>query len=161
MSGYINWLLKEGEDASKEEIRWSLQKHEDRETPEQEAQESEKEQDIEDRAGIHEKKGFWVGFEKRANEEESEVWPTKRKLGVGLGLAGVGLAGYGLYKQKKRVGALEEKSKSILKEIDAALARNGKKLRRASKAMGRESSKYEQLANQLLNPPPQPKGGTA
>jgi hypothetical protein len=51
---------------SKSDLKALLQKHEDRETPEQEKAESEEEQKEERAAGLHEKSAFWDGFEKRA-----------------------------------------------------------------------------------------------
>jgi hypothetical protein len=51
---------------SKSDLKALLQKHEDRETPEQESAESEEEQKEERAAGLHEKSAFWDGFEKRA-----------------------------------------------------------------------------------------------
>lgn len=53
------------EAASKEEVVDVLKKHEDRETPEQEKQESEHEQKVEREEGV-EKSAFWDGFEKQA-----------------------------------------------------------------------------------------------
>ena len=52
---YVNWLIKESGPVTADELRYALKKHEGRETPDQEDEESEKEQDIERRAGIHEK----------------------------------------------------------------------------------------------------------
>jgi hypothetical protein len=63
---YVSWLIKESAPVTVDELRYALKKHEDRETPAQEAEESDKEQDIERRAGIHEKTAFWRGFEKKA-----------------------------------------------------------------------------------------------
>lgn len=46
------YLEKEAESPSKKEVVEVLKKHEERETPEQEAQESAKEQEIEREAGV-------------------------------------------------------------------------------------------------------------
>ncbi len=48
------WLEKMAEEPTKKEVINVLKKHEERETPEQEAAESKKEQEIEEKAGIHE-----------------------------------------------------------------------------------------------------------
>lgn len=53
-------------EVSKAELKRVLQKHEDRETPAQEAAESKEEQRIEEQAGMHEKKAFLLGFCKQA-----------------------------------------------------------------------------------------------
>lgn len=53
-------------EATKEDLARVLKKHEERETPAQEAAESEDEQRVEREAGLHEKKAFWAGFEKSA-----------------------------------------------------------------------------------------------
>lgn len=120
---------KKAEDATKEEIRWSLQKHEDRETPEQEKQESKKEQEIEMKAGIkdehhEEKKAFWSGFEKQAYVIYNTTVPLKSQAAkdkylrertsdgrLGGGVAGAALGGYagfgtGVLNNKPGRGAL-------------------------------------------------------
>jgi hypothetical protein len=51
---------------SKSDLKALLQKHEDRETPEQEKAESEEEQKQERAAGLHEKSAFWAGFSARS-----------------------------------------------------------------------------------------------
>jgi len=48
------WLEKMAEEPSKKEVIDVLKKHEERETPEQEAAESKKEQEVEKEVGIHE-----------------------------------------------------------------------------------------------------------
>lgn len=56
-------------EVSKEDLKATLRKHEERETPEQERAESAEEQRIEREAGVepksHEKKAFWAGFNSR------------------------------------------------------------------------------------------------
>jgi len=52
---------------SKADLTFALRKHEERETEEQEEKESAREQQIEEDAGLHEKKGFWAGFLEAAN----------------------------------------------------------------------------------------------
>jgi hypothetical protein len=92
---YVSWLIKESAPVTVDELRYALKKHEDRETPAQEAEESDKEQDIERRAGIHEKSAaFWRGFEKKAGIWDGhmnvtvDVNPdTVRKLQAGPGKA--------------------------------------------------------------------------
>jgi len=51
---------------SKEDLKYVLEKHEERETPEQEAAESKREEKIEREAGV-EKSAFWNSFEKQAS----------------------------------------------------------------------------------------------
>lgn len=93
-------------DATKEEIRGVLKKHEERETPEQEAMESKREQELERKAGIHEeheKKAFWVGFEKAAYDyaheirEDRDYYKSRSKdkptSKLKSGLVGAGLGG--------------------------------------------------------------------
>jgi len=48
-------------DATVDELKYVLKKHEERETPEQEKAETAKEEEIEERAGV-EKHAFWNGF---------------------------------------------------------------------------------------------------
>ncbi|NDC22597.1 MAG: hypothetical protein EBZ49_00480 [Proteobacteria bacterium] len=113
-------MFKIAKDATKEEIRETLQKHEDRETPEQEAQESKKEQKIEMKAGIHEKHAFFLnGFEKRAKEmtekERSKlIWNVSADVGS---LAGAGVGAYKAY------GALPESVKAPIREGAAGYIR--------------------------------------
>ena len=78
-NSYVNWLVKESGPVTADELRYALKKHEDRETPEQEAEESEKEQDIEHRAGIHEKRG--------SSRDEAKRKISARKLSEGIALA--------------------------------------------------------------------------
>jgi hypothetical protein len=55
-------------DVSKADLRKLLEKHEERETEDQEKAESKEEQRLEERAGLHEdheKKAFWRGFNRR------------------------------------------------------------------------------------------------
>jgi hypothetical protein len=63
------------DEISKSELKSLLMSHEKRETKEQEAAESEKEERLEAKAGIHEKSAFWKGF----GEKLAFFGPFKRK----------------------------------------------------------------------------------
>lgn len=97
-------------DVSKAELREELKKHEERETPEQEAAESKHEQDIERRAGVEKEAGYGlaagvgalaggVGNVLRGsgpNNERGGVFHravTGAAMGAGAGLAGHAIAG--------------------------------------------------------------------
>jgi len=92
MSGFISGFEKRA-GASKAELKEVLKKHEERETPEQEAMESKREQELERKAGLHEdheKKAFWTGFEKAAYELESRGKSALMGSFMGLGLGALG-----------------------------------------------------------------------
>ncbi len=75
MNGFWSGFEKHA-GASKAELKEVLKKHEERETPEQEAMESKREQELERKAGLHEdheKKAFWIGFEKAAYDYAHEI----------------------------------------------------------------------------------------
>lgn len=94
-NSYVNWLIKESGPVTADELRYALKKHEDRETPAQEAEESEKEQDIERRAGIHEKTAAWNGLSKLAKKKTTVLkkgQPAQRGS-IGAQLEGLGLKG--------------------------------------------------------------------
>lgn len=69
-------------DVSKEELKFVLKKHEERETPEQEKAESEKEEEIERRADV-EKHAFWRGLFKSAEDPEKKMSPAVAAAAVG------------------------------------------------------------------------------
>jgi len=92
MSGFISGFEKRA-GASKAELKEVLKKHEERETPEQEAMESKREQELERKAGLHEdheKKAFWTGFEKAAYELESRGKSALMGSLMGAGLGALG-----------------------------------------------------------------------
>ena len=92
MSGFISGFEKRA-GASKAELKEVLKKHEERETPEQEAMESKREQELERKAGLHEdheKKAFWTGFEKAAYELESRGKSALMGSLMGTGLGSLG-----------------------------------------------------------------------
>jgi len=66
MNAFLDGFYKRAE-VSKSDLKEVLKKHEDRETPEQEAAESEREQKVEREAGV-EKKAFWQGFKTAAEQ---------------------------------------------------------------------------------------------
>lgn len=107
---FVNQVLKlrpkreKRAEVSKAQLKAVLKKHEARETPEQEAAESEDEQRVEREAGV-EKKAFWAGFEKAAKwgfpvvhhldpktiETVNKLRPSKLGLFTGGLAAGAGV----------------------------------------------------------------------
>jgi len=86
-AGYLNLKKSRQEreknamtEPSKSDLKALLQKHEGRETPEQEKAESEEEQKEERAAGLHEKSAFWDGFfsggEKKKEKRHAEALST-------------------------------------------------------------------------------------
>jgi hypothetical protein len=83
---------------SKGDLGYLYKKHEERETPEQEAQESPKEQKLEKELGV-EKTAFWAGFEKQAQATDEGM---ARAIGGLASLIGGGaLVGHSVHVSKK------------------------------------------------------------